>query len=158
MNIRSIRAFVEVARQRSVSEAAASLGYSQSAVSKQIAEFERGVGSRVFHRDCAGLPLTACGERLLPLAVQVMALVDALGRGEPASRFSADAIGRQAGARGTHFVREGSTNVRVNLWLQTVVAQMNSSRSSPSMSRASVPRVLDPECRVDPAWLPSLFS
>ncbi len=93
VNIRSIRAFVEVARQRSVSEAAASLGYSQSAVSKQIAEFERGVGSRVFHRDCAGLPLTACGERLLPLAVQVMALVDALGRGEPASRFSADAIG-----------------------------------------------------------------
>jgi DNA-binding transcriptional LysR family regulator len=93
VNIRSIRAFVEVARRRSVSEAAASLGYSQSAISKQVAEFERGVGSRVFHRDCAGLPLTACGERLLPLAVQVMSLVDALGRGEPAVRWSTDTTG-----------------------------------------------------------------
>lgn len=66
MELRHLRAFVEVATQGSYVRAANSLGIAQSALSRQVAALEREVGGRLFHRTGRGVALTEIGERVLP--------------------------------------------------------------------------------------------
>ena len=66
MELRHLKAFVEVARQGSYVRAANSLGIAQSALSRQVAALERQVGGRLLHRNGRGVTLTEIGERLLP--------------------------------------------------------------------------------------------
>jgi DNA-binding transcriptional LysR family regulator len=66
MELRHLKAFVEVARQGSYVRAANSLGIAQSALSRQVAALEREVGGRLLHRNGRGVTLTEIGERLLP--------------------------------------------------------------------------------------------
>lgn len=67
-----LRAFVEVAKARSVGRAAAKLGYSPSAVSRHVMSFERSVGEPVFLRQHGGMYLNGRGEQIFPLAVMVV--------------------------------------------------------------------------------------
>ena len=62
------RAFQEVARTKSFTEAAVVLGYSQSAVSRLVSELEREWGVQLFERSRAGVSLTNEGAQLLPAA------------------------------------------------------------------------------------------
>ncbi len=62
------RAFQEVARTNSFTEAAAALGYSQSAVSRLVSELEREWGVQLFERSRAGVSITNEGAQLLPAA------------------------------------------------------------------------------------------
>jgi DNA-binding transcriptional LysR family regulator len=80
-----LRVLREVAQSGSFSSAARALGYTQSAVSRQVAALEAVAGRRLFDRGRDGVTLTASGARLLPRAVRVLDELDAAVReaGDP---------------------------------------------------------------------------
>lgn len=91
VELRHFLALEAVARTGSFAKAAASLGYTQSAVSQQIAALERMVGQRLVERPGGPKPvsLTEAGRLLLTHADAIAARVaaaqadlDALGKGE----------------------------------------------------------------------------
>jgi DNA-binding transcriptional LysR family regulator len=67
-----LRVLREVTQTGSFSAAALSLGYTQSAVSRQVAALERAAGRRLFDRGRHGVNLTPAGARLLTSAVRVI--------------------------------------------------------------------------------------
>jgi DNA-binding transcriptional LysR family regulator len=72
-----LRVLREVAQAGSFSAAAHSLGYTQSAVSRQVATLEAVSGRRLFDRSRLGVTLTPAGARLLARAVRVLDELDA---------------------------------------------------------------------------------
>lgn len=76
MQERELRAFVRVADDGRMDLAAKWLGYSQPAVSYQIKCLEQSLGTRLFIRERGGLRLTDSGERLLPSARALLALME----------------------------------------------------------------------------------
>jgi DNA-binding transcriptional LysR family regulator len=77
-DLRKLRALREVALRQSFSEAADRLGYTQSAVSQQIAQLERQVGTQLLDRRGRGLRLTPAGRALVNCADAILRrLVDA---------------------------------------------------------------------------------
>jgi len=64
-NFRDIRAFLEVARARSFTRAAAQLGVSQSALSHTIRALEARLGLRLLTRTTRSVSVTEAGERLI---------------------------------------------------------------------------------------------
>jgi DNA-binding transcriptional LysR family regulator len=75
-----LRVLREVAQSGSFSAAARSLGYTQSAVSRQVAAVEAVAGRRLFDRGPDGVALTPAGARLLARAVRVIEELDAAVR------------------------------------------------------------------------------
>jgi DNA-binding transcriptional LysR family regulator len=77
LELRHLLALVAVADAGTISRAAEELGYTQSAVSQQIAALERAVGGPVFDRPGGPRPLrlTETGEALLGHAKAVLALL-----------------------------------------------------------------------------------
>ncbi|MCS7481314.1 LysR family transcriptional regulator [Umezawaea endophytica] len=76
----ALRVFQEVAERGTLTSAAASLGYTQSAVSRQIASLERAAGGPLLERRRDGVRLTAAGHVLLRRAAVVLEQIDAAGR------------------------------------------------------------------------------
>jgi DNA-binding transcriptional LysR family regulator len=72
-----LRIMREIAQAGSFSAAAHALGYTQSAVSRQVAALETATGRRLFDRGRAGVTLTPAGTRLLATAVRVLDELDA---------------------------------------------------------------------------------
>jgi len=70
----SLSAFLEVARARHFTHAAANLGLTQSALSQRILNLENQLETTLFVRDRAGPRLTPAGEKLLRHAQSVEAL------------------------------------------------------------------------------------
>ena len=87
MELRHLKAFVEVATQGSYVRAATTLGIAQSALSRQVSTLEREVGGRLFHRNGRGVALTELGERVLP---QGRALIADAAAFEQAARSPKD--------------------------------------------------------------------
>jgi len=75
-----LRILREVAQTGSFSSAAESLGYTQSAVSRQVATLEVTAGRTLFDRGRRGVTLTPAGARLLRTAVSVLDELDAARR------------------------------------------------------------------------------
>jgi DNA-binding transcriptional LysR family regulator len=71
-----LRVLREVAQAGSFSAAAHSLGYTQSAVSRQVAALEAAAGRRLFDRGRNGVILTGPGTRLLARAVRILDELD----------------------------------------------------------------------------------
>ena len=92
-----LRTVCEVARRGSFSAAAAALGYTQSAVSRQVAHVEQAVGRALFERHARGAQLTPAGELLTRHAASALAelqaarlaLADLDGRRQPRVRLGA---------------------------------------------------------------------
>ncbi|WP_104091763.1 LysR family transcriptional regulator [Arthrobacter sp. GMC3] len=80
MEIRLLRAFVEVAQQQNFGHAAAELSTTQSALTKQIQLLERQLGTVLFSRGRHGAALTAAGEALITDATELLQRADALER------------------------------------------------------------------------------
>lgn len=87
--------FLEVARLRSFSRAAASLGYSQSAVTMQVQQLERELGARLFNRTPQGAELTERGEAFSFHARELM------GAARRAVEAVRDPVGERAQMTGT---------------------------------------------------------
>jgi DNA-binding transcriptional LysR family regulator len=71
-NTQALRCFVTVAREGTVSRAAAALHLSQPAVSLQLKGLEEGAGLLLFNRTPGGLTLTEAGTALLPHAQKAL--------------------------------------------------------------------------------------
>ncbi|MFE6749687.1 LysR family transcriptional regulator [Kitasatospora purpeofusca] len=111
MEPQQLRTFVTVARLGSFSEAARELGYTQSAVSQQIAALEADLGTAVLHRRPVGP--TGAGERLLEHAGALLLRIDAA---------RAD-IARLAGAASARLV-VGATPLAVGAELGRALAEV----------------------------------
>src|SRR4051794_38559849 len=68
----------EVARRGSQTGAAARLGYTQSAISRQVAQMEQAAGQRLFERHARGVRLTEAGEFLVDRANATLAAIGAI--------------------------------------------------------------------------------
>ncbi|MGW7534303.1 LysR family transcriptional regulator [Amycolatopsis sp. NPDC054798] len=80
LTLTGLRVVVEVARTGSFSAAAHRLGYTQSAVSRQIAASERATGTALFERHARGIRPTTAGEVLIRHAGRVLDSVNAAGK------------------------------------------------------------------------------
>jgi DNA-binding transcriptional LysR family regulator len=80
LTLLGLRVVVEVARWGSFTGAAQTLGYTQSAISRQIRAVEAAVGNPVFERQARGVRPTPAGEVLLRHARRVLAQVEAAER------------------------------------------------------------------------------
>lgn len=76
MELRVLRYFLEVARERSVTRAAASLHVSQPTLSKQLKDLEKELGHTLFHRTNYGINLTDEGMLLRKRAEEIVDMVE----------------------------------------------------------------------------------
>ncbi|MQS01374.1 LysR family transcriptional regulator, partial [Streptomyces alkaliterrae] len=76
MDLRQLTTFHRVAALLSFTRAAAELNYAQSSVTAQVKGLELALGVQLFERLRGGVRLTPAGERLLPYAERILALVD----------------------------------------------------------------------------------
>lgn len=74
MEFRQLRYFLAVGEEGSFSKAAARCYISQSAISHQIAKLEHELGTTLLERSTRVVELTPAGQRLMPLAEEVMSL------------------------------------------------------------------------------------
>ena len=96
VGVKGLRALVAVADHGSFRQAAARLGYTQSAVSHQVVELERALGSRLFTRPGGRgqVALTATGELAYVHARRALSEVRALEVGVLAAREEQTAVVR----------------------------------------------------------------
>lgn len=73
MSLQKYKALLKTVELGSVSRAAEELGYTQSAVSRMIADLEADWGTEVLRRSRAGIELTSVGQQLIPLVRAVTA-------------------------------------------------------------------------------------
>ncbi|HZX05224.1 LysR family transcriptional regulator [Kribbella sp.] len=79
-SLTALRVFREVAERGTLTAAATALGYTQSAVSRQIASLERAAGTALLERRYDGVRLTAAGRVVVRRAAAVIDEVDAASR------------------------------------------------------------------------------
>ena len=77
LDLTRLRLLDEFARRGSIAETAASLGYSTSAVSQQLATLEREAGAALLDRTARSARLTDAGRRLAAHAARILAAVEA---------------------------------------------------------------------------------
>ena len=77
LTLAGLRVVQEVAARGSFTAAADALGYTQSAVSRQVAAMERAAGARLFERLARGVRPTSAGKVLLRHGGQLLERVDA---------------------------------------------------------------------------------
>ncbi|GAA1698803.1 LysR family transcriptional regulator [Streptomyces yatensis] len=80
VSLTALRVFRAVAEQGTFTAAAASLGYTQSAVSRQIAAIERAAGAELLERRREGVRLTTAGRLVMRRATVVLDEIDATAR------------------------------------------------------------------------------
>jgi DNA-binding transcriptional LysR family regulator len=100
MDLASLRAFVEVAREGSFSQAAETLFLTQPAISKRIAALESELGVRLFDRAGRQVILTEAGQHLLPRAESIIHDISDIGRA--LSNLSGEIAGELAMATSHH--------------------------------------------------------
>jgi len=89
--LRDLEAFIAVVDHGSVNAGAAALYRTQPTVSRQLAGLERQIGARLFRRTPSGMRLTEAGERLEPMAR------DLVRRGRRAAEVMATVVSGQRG-------------------------------------------------------------
>jgi len=106
MSLQKYQALIAAVDQGSISAAAASLGYTQSAVSRMIADLEQEWAVQLLHRSRSGIVLTAEGIQLLPLLRSISAGCRAL-----------DTTVRELHGIQTGLVRVGTFNTVAECWI-----------------------------------------
>jgi DNA-binding transcriptional LysR family regulator len=79
-SLTALRVFREVAERGTLTAAATALGYTQSAVSRQVAALERAAGSPLLERRHDGVRLTPAGHIVVRRAATVIDQIDATAR------------------------------------------------------------------------------
>lgn len=80
VSLTALRVFRQVAERGTLTAAATQLGYTQSAVSRQIASLERAAGAPLLERRHDGVRLTSAGQLVLRRAGAVLDEIDAAAR------------------------------------------------------------------------------
>lgn len=80
VTLTGLRVCREIALLGSFTAAARSLGYSQPAISRQVAAMEAATGTPLFVRETRGVRLSAAGGAVIAHAARIMADVESLGR------------------------------------------------------------------------------
>lgn len=80
VSLTALRVLRAVSEQGTFTAAAASLGYTQSAVSRQIASIERAAGTELLERRRGGVRLTPAGRIVMTRATVVLDEIDATAR------------------------------------------------------------------------------
>jgi DNA-binding transcriptional LysR family regulator len=80
MDTRDLATFASVARLGGMGRAARALNTVQSNVTQRVRRLEESLGVALFERSRSGTRLTAAGERLMPYAARVDALLEEAGR------------------------------------------------------------------------------
>jgi LysR family hydrogen peroxide-inducible transcriptional activator len=108
VNLQELRAFHEVARERSFTRAARNLHYSQPTITAYIKDLEQRLGTVLLHRGGRrAVELTHAGAELQQYAERIITLVAAAerameaARGEPGGRTPASAAARVRAPRPT---------------------------------------------------------
>ena len=78
IDLKRIRFILEVSRAESITTAAETLGFTQSALSRSIAEVEEALGTALFLHLPRGIRLAAAGERFVSGAKRVLGDIDTL--------------------------------------------------------------------------------
>jgi DNA-binding transcriptional LysR family regulator len=78
LDLKRMRYVLEVARAESITSAAETLGVTQSALSRSVAEVEDALGTLLFHRRPRGIQITPAGERFVAGAKRLLGDVDNL--------------------------------------------------------------------------------
>ncbi len=78
LNFKHLRYFWMVAKTGSIAAAAAQLHLTPHAISGQLSEFERSLGSKLLQRKGRNLELSEAGRRIVPYADEIFGLSDAL--------------------------------------------------------------------------------
>ncbi|WP_431773914.1 LysR family transcriptional regulator [Streptomyces cucumeris] len=76
MDVTALRSFAEVCRRGSISSAAQALGYTQSALSRQISSLEKHLSASLLCRHARGVRATPAGAALLEHATEILAQFD----------------------------------------------------------------------------------
>ena len=71
-----LKVFVAVANKKSISLAAVELNFTQSNATNRIKQLEKSLGYLLFHRVPSGVILTKEGEKLYPMAVEIIKKVE----------------------------------------------------------------------------------
>ncbi|MEV0264664.1 LysR family transcriptional regulator [Streptomyces sp. NPDC050617] len=138
LTLTGLRVTLEVARRGSFTAAAEALGYTQSAVSRQIIATEAAVGAPLFERHARGVRPTPSGEALLRHARHMIAHVEAAGleiaglRDRIAGRLAVGAYPTAAAAlvpRAIARLRTAHPALTVSLWEAGSPAQLRRLRA-----------------------------
>jgi DNA-binding transcriptional LysR family regulator len=138
LTLAGLRVAVEVARRGSFTAAAEALGYTQSAVSRQISATESAVGTPLFERQARGVRPTQSGEALLRHARHVIAHVEAAElemaglRDRIAGRLAVGAYPTAAASlvpRAIARLRKAHPALTVSLWEASSPAQIRRLRA-----------------------------
>jgi DNA-binding transcriptional LysR family regulator len=92
LSVTGMRVLREVAERGSLTAAATALGYTQSAVSRQVAALESTLGVPVFHRHRTGVRLTTHGQAVLRHATAALDEIDAAIRAVRGPAPSAEVV------------------------------------------------------------------
>ncbi len=111
MSLQKYTALIKTVEMGSISRAAEEMGYTQSAVSRMIADLEEEWGLDLLRRSRAGVELTSSGKRLLPALRAIAA-----GRSELEY-----VIGELHGLR-QGLIRVGTFTSAANMWLPTLLS------------------------------------
>lgn len=76
MDLRRLRYFVMIAKERHITRAAIQLGIQQAPLSQQLKVLEQDIGARLFIRKPRGVELTAAGQTLLGHAQRILEQVE----------------------------------------------------------------------------------
>lgn len=134
VSVVGLRVLREIAERGSFTAAGAALGYTQSAVSRQVAALENVTRTPVFVRRPGGVELTAAGQVLLRHAAVILNALDEAERelGGVAAAHGAVRLGAFASA-GAHLVpRALATLARVQPGIDVTTREM----ASPALARA----------------------
>lgn len=85
--IRELKTFIAVSRLGSFAAAARQVNLTQSAVSAQMKALEDALGMKLFERTARAITVNAQGERVLPLAEQMLSLFDRMRSPEQMEDF-----------------------------------------------------------------------
>ncbi|WP_329187994.1 LysR family transcriptional regulator [Actinacidiphila glaucinigra] len=138
LTLTGLRVMLEVAQRGSFTAAAEALGYTQSAVSRQIIATEAAVGAPLFERQARGVRPTQSGEALVRHARQVLAHVEAAEqeiaglRDRIAGRLAVGAYPTAAAAlvpRAIARLQRAHPGVTVSLWEAGSPAQLRRLRA-----------------------------
>jgi len=125
----ALRQFLAVAEARSFRQAAESLHISQPPLSRAIRQLEARLGTALFDRDTQHVDLTPAGERLLPYARRILALLD-----EAQAAMRAPVEARR--------LRVGLTSAVEPQWFQRVSERLEAAGVTLGLAHDTSPRLV----------------